>query len=104
MSTAKITAAARAARKKSSKNAPSRQQKRVERQLAEGRGEIERGKDYPIALFKKRTGLGDYAIRQCEDKGLFIHVIGNERRITGDDWHNYLDAQRKAQEAEKAGA
>lgn len=100
MSRSDIAASARAARKKSTKKTPSRQQKRITRQLEEGRGPIERGKDYPIALFKQLTGLMDYAIRQRQQQGLKVRVIGNERRIIGDDWLDFMESQ----EPEKVGS
>lgn len=45
---------------------------------------------YPLAEFRKRTGLGRAAIRSARRKGLRISKHGRNRYVSGLDWAEFL--------------
>ena len=44
---------------------------------------INRNETYPLPVFKARTGLSDWAMRQARRKGLPIITIGSWRYASG---------------------
>ncbi len=51
---------------------------------------IERGVVYPLDEFKRRTRLGDFAMRQMRRKGFPVRQVGCRRFVLGDDWIKWL--------------
>jgi hypothetical protein len=45
---------------------------------------------YPIELFGRATGLGNWALRQARRTGLRIRVVGRRRYVIGADWIEFL--------------
>ena len=70
------------------------------RRIDAGLEPIREDEAYPIDVFQRRTGLGDWALRQAERAGLKVVVIGVQRHIRGHEWLRFL-AER---EAEKGGS
>ncbi len=59
-------------------------------------GVISRFESYTVAEFRRRTGLGDYAFRQCRKQGLRVVEVGKRRFIRGVDWHQFLAARAES--------
>ena len=55
-------------------------------------GVIEPGTLYSLAELKKRTRLGDWAIRQARKAGLRVRTIGNARFVFGADFQEFVEA------------
>lgn len=53
-------------------------------------GIIEDTASYPIAAFRKITGLGTAALRTAEANGLEVTWVGNQKWISGAKWNEYL--------------
>lgn len=47
---------------------------------------------FPLATFKRMTGLNDWALKTARRKGLKVRTVGNRRYVLGADWHAYLAA------------
>jgi len=47
---------------------------------------------YTLTELKKRTRLGDWAIRQARKAGLRIRTIGNARFVFGSDFLKFVEA------------
>ena len=45
---------------------------------------------YPLADFKRRTGLGDWGMRQARKNGLRVAKVGKRRFVRGVDWFEFL--------------
>ncbi len=45
---------------------------------------------YGLAEFKRRTQLGDWALRQAKRAGLRVIHVGGRAFIRGRDWHRFL--------------
>lgn len=45
---------------------------------------------YPLPVFKKLTGLADWALRTARRSGLRMVQVGNRRFVRGSDWFDYL--------------
>ena len=54
---------------------------------------IERGRTYRLADFRKASGLGRDAFRHAVAAGLAVKKVGRRKYVTGDDWHDFLDAR-----------
>ena len=48
---------------------------------------------YTLSELKKRTRLGDWAIRQARKGGLRIRKIGNARFVLGHDFQTFVEEQ-----------
>jgi hypothetical protein len=51
---------------------------------------VEDSASYPLAEFRRLTGLGDTAIRQAESEGLQVAWVGNQKWISGKEWNRFL--------------
>ena len=60
----------------------------VERSL----GVIRADESYPLPLFKKLTGLGDWAFQKAQRRGLKTRRVGRQKFIRGADWAEYLES------------
>lgn len=54
---------------------------------------VQCGVVYPLSDFQRRTGLGDYAMRQARRKGLRVRYVGGRGFVIGDDWIDWLSRQ-----------
>ena len=55
-------------------------------------GVIEPANLYTLNELKKRTHLGDWAIRQARKAGLRVRTIGNGRFVFGRDFQEFVEA------------
>lgn len=88
-----VSARARKAQKSrrvSKSRTPSKEELRRSAAIEDGRGVIEAGKSYHVAVFQRLTGLGDWALRKAEREGLPIRVVGVDSYVLGDDWLAHL--------------
>jgi hypothetical protein len=46
---------------------------------------------YPLEIFKRRSGLDDWALRQARRNGLRVLTVGRRRFVRGSDFAVYLD-------------
>ena len=46
---------------------------------------------YPLEIFKRRSGLDAWALRQARRNGLRVLTIGRRRFVRGCDFAEYLD-------------
>jgi hypothetical protein len=53
-------------------------------------GPINDGEVYPLEVFKARSGLSDWAMRQARRAGLRVITQGSRRFVRGIDWSEYL--------------
>lgn len=60
---------------------------------------IESGVVYTLDDFRKRTGLGDFAMRQARRNGLIVHYTGVRGFVIGDDWIDFLQTVNPDQES-----
>lgn len=56
-------------------------------------GPIEAGTAYPLDDFKRRTRMGDAAIRTARRNGLTVTRVGGIAFVQGDDFLTYLRSQ-----------
>ena len=59
----------------------------------EAPGVIEPAVLYTLAELKKRTRLGDWAIRKARKDGLRVSRVGNARFVLGADFQNFIQEQ-----------
>jgi hypothetical protein len=52
---------------------------------------IRSGESYPIAEFRRRSGLGIAAMRKARRNGLYVRRVGSRAFVLGSDWHKYLE-------------
>ena len=45
---------------------------------------------YTVAEFRKRMGIGDFAMRKLRADGLHVVEVGRKRFIRGSDWYDFL--------------
>jgi len=55
-------------------------------------GIIDPDRLYTLSELKRRTKLGDWAIRKARKAGLRVRTIGNGRFVFGRDFHSYVEA------------
>jgi hypothetical protein len=53
-------------------------------------GVIRRDEIYPLPIFKRLSGLSDWAMREARKKGLSVRGAGNRKYVLGDEWYQYL--------------
>ena len=46
---------------------------------------------YTLSELKKRTRLGDWAMRKARKAGLRVHKVGNTRFVFGKDFHQFIE-------------
>jgi hypothetical protein len=73
---------------------PVRKRRGDSRDLAE----IVPGAAYPIPLFKRKTGIGDWGFRTARKEGLPIRRAGGKPFVLGSDFLEYLARQSDATE------
>ena len=56
-------------------------------------GVIDAAQAYTIAEFRRRMGIGDFAMRQLRRDGLRVVEIGRKRFILGRSWLKFLEEQ-----------
>lgn len=100
MSAVERAAKARAARKSlKGKKRKSRVEQRLDAAMSRGLGEIRCGETYSIAVFQQRTGLKDVAVRKAILEGLKVGHAGNQRYVTGDEWHRFITEKMSQQQS-----
>ena len=57
---------------------------------SEAPGPVEADVLYPLADFKARTGLGEFAMRTARRRGLKVTYAGNRGFVLGRDFLDYL--------------
>lgn len=57
---------------------------------------------YALADFRRRTGLGAWALRQARRNGLRVRKCGGRSFVIGADWLEYLRAQAPSQDGAAA--
>ncbi len=57
---------------------------------------IETSKVYPLAEFKRVTGMGTAALREARRKGLIVRRVGLRSFIRGEDFDAYVRDHGKA--------
>ncbi len=55
-----------------------------------GLAPISSAETYPLEIFKKLTGQGDWAMRQLRRAGLKVRKVGQRSYVRGSDWHEFL--------------
>ena len=53
-------------------------------------GAISTAETYPLPIFRRLTGLSDWAMRQAKRRGLKIKTVGRRKYVRGSDWETYL--------------
>ncbi len=46
---------------------------------------------YTLGELKRRTRLGDWAVRQARKTGLRVRKVGNTRFVFGRDFHRFIE-------------
>lgn len=61
-------------------------------------GEIRADSVYPLEVFRRRTGLDTWAMRQARRAGLRVVRVGRRGFILGSDWVDYLKSTTAQQQ------